>query len=129
MESNNLFNLVQQGFRAAIGATTSVVETLQDPQKREQTLSELNEEWQKKSQEWVQKGEVTEKEARRMIDNFLQKKGQSSQSNIYESNNDNMTNASNSSSQSFSTASEIQELNEAIVSLRIELEKLNQSKS
>jgi hypothetical protein len=30
MESNTIFNFIQQGFRTAVGATASVVETLQD---------------------------------------------------------------------------------------------------
>lgn len=127
MESNNFFNLVQQGFRTAIGATTSVVETFQDPQKREQTLSELNEEWQKKSKEWAEKGEITEQEARRMIEKFFQKQGESSETNIYDSTTEDRIKTSSTSRVKPNTASEIQELNEAIVSLREELEKINQS--
>jgi polyhydroxyalkanoate synthesis regulator phasin len=126
MESNNNFlNLVQQGFRTAVGATTSLMETLQDPQKREQTLSELNEEWQKKSQEWAEKGATTEQEARRLIENFWQKK--SPESNTDESTGESTPDASTASSAKPNPAREVQELTEAIVSLRTELEKTNQS--
>ena len=126
MESNNNFlNLVQQGFRTAIGATTSLMETLQDPEKREQTLSELNEQWQKKSQEWAEKGETTEQEARHMIENFWQKK--SPESNIDQSTGQSTTDASSASSTKPNPALEVQELTEAIVSLRTELEKIEQS--
>lgn len=117
MESNNFFNFIQQGLRTAIGATTIVVETLQDSQKRQQTLSELNEEWHKKSQEWAEKGEITEQEARRFIENFLQKQGKNTRNCSSDSVAKNETNI----------VSEIQELNQAIVSLRTELEKNNQS--
>lgn len=115
MENNTIFNLIQQGFRTAVGASASVVETLQDSQKRSQILSDLNTEWQQKSQEWEQKGTITEQEARKIIEQFF--KGHSSKSsNPYEDievkSVDNQSNG-------------IQELTREIVALREEVQKLN----
>ncbi len=124
MNSNNFFDLVQQGFKTAVGATASLMETLQDPQKREETFSELNTQWQKRTQEWAEKGESTEKEARRMVEDFLQKQGANqgkSTSISIEDNLDN-NNVTNSSSPKPNVAAEIQELTQTIVSLRTELE-------
>jgi cell shape-determining protein MreC len=60
MAENNLFSFLQQSLRTVVGATTEAIETLQDTQKRNQAISELNQEWQKKSQEWAEKGSLTE---------------------------------------------------------------------
>lgn len=49
MENNNLINFVQQGFRTVVGATASAIETLQDNNKRNQIVSELTTELQKKN--------------------------------------------------------------------------------
>ena len=125
MNSNNFFDLVHQGFRTAVGATASLVETFQDPQKREETFSELNTQWQKRTQEWAEKGESTEKEARRMVEDFLQKQGANQGKGTSTSIEDNLNNnnVTNSSSPKPNVATEIQELTQTIVSLRTELEQ------
>jgi polyhydroxyalkanoate synthesis regulator phasin len=69
--NNNLTNLLQQGFRMTLGATASLVETLQDPQKRTENLSQISSELSNMAQEWVAKGEMTEQEARDFVSNFL----------------------------------------------------------
>ncbi len=68
MNSDNLTQLLQQRFRITLGATASLVETLQDPQKRNQNLSDLRSELNHLTQEWAEKGEVTEQEARNFVD-------------------------------------------------------------
>lgn len=120
MDSNNFFNVIQQSFRTALGATSAVIETIQDSTKREQTLSELREEWQTKVKEWEEKGEITEQEARRMMDNIFQKNKDNGENiNV---NNDNVTDVSSSST---NHVREIQELTQSIINLRTELEKAN----
>ncbi len=71
MNSDNLTQLLQQGFHVTLGATASLVETLQDPQKRNQNLSQLRLELSQMAQEWAAKGEMTEQEARNFVDNML----------------------------------------------------------
>ena len=125
MNSNNFFDLVQHGLKTAVGATASLVETLQDPQKREETFSELNTQWQKRTQEWAEKGESTEKEARRMVEDFLQKRGATQGKSPKTSTEDNINNnnVTNSPSPKPNVVTEIQELTQTIVSLRTELEQ------
>ena len=125
MNSNNFFDLVQQGFKTALGATASLVETLQDQQKRDETFSELNTQWEKRTQEWAEKGESTEKEARRMVEDFLQKQGASQGKSTQTSTEDNISNnnVTNSPSPKPNVVTEIQELTQTIVSLRTELEQ------
>ena len=71
MNSDTLTQLLQQGFRVTLGATASLVETLQDPQKRSRNLSDLRSELDHLTQEWAEKGEVTEQEARNFVDTLL----------------------------------------------------------
>ena len=116
--NNSLINVVQQGFRIAIGATADCVETLQDPQKRAETLSELQTELSQKTQQWSEKGEVTEQQAKEFMENLMSQRGWST------------NRASTSTSNSTSTPansninSDIQELTEEIIALKLELEKL-----
>lgn len=118
MESNNFFNTIQQGLRITVGAAAEIVETLKDSTKREQTLSELKSEWLKKSEIWAEKGAMTEEEARQIIEKIFNKEYNQSQSN---------QNKNSNTTANTTVISEIQDLNEAIINLRQELEKANQS--
>ena len=71
MNADNLTNLLQQGFHLTLGATASLVETLQDPQKRTENLSQISSELSHLANEWAAKGEMTEQEARNFATNFL----------------------------------------------------------
>lgn len=117
MDSDKFVQLFQQGFRITLGATASLVEALQDPEKRDENLAKLNQEWSVLSAEWAQKGEITEQEARNFVDTLLTKQGTSP--------------SSGSSSTTVATPSappdvqlELQELTAQIVAMRAELERL-----
>lgn len=71
MNPDNLTNLLQQGFHLTLGATASLVETLQDPQKRTENLSQISSELSHLANEWAAKGEITEQEARNFASSFL----------------------------------------------------------
>ncbi|MGK7951193.1 MAG: hypothetical protein AB4368_21005 [Xenococcaceae cyanobacterium] len=124
MNNNNFLQVIQQGFRITIGATASLVETIQDPQKRTKTLSQLQLELEQKTKEWAQKGEVTEQEARRIIDDLLSQRGWKTQT-------DTTTNSTQSSSTrnypESTVQSGLEELTQQIITLREELEKLRKS--
>ncbi len=116
MNSDNFVQLVQKGFRVTLGATASLVEVLQDPERRDESLSKLNQEWSVLSSEWAQKGEVTEQEARSFVDTLLDKRTEPS---------------AGASSATATTPSappdvqlELQELTAQIVAMRAELERL-----
>jgi polyhydroxyalkanoate synthesis regulator phasin len=128
MNANNLFQIVQQGFRISVGATASLIETIQDPQKREATLTELKTEISHKTQEWAEKGENTEQEARKFIDHFL--KQRTNQTNATATTTDNHSSTSQTgTTKNDSAESEIQELTEQIMALRTELEQLRREQT
>lgn len=126
MNANNLFQVVQQGFRMTVGATASLLETIQDPQKRAETISELQTELSQKTREWAQKGEITEQEARRMLDNLFRQRG-------WQTNSEATRTSSETESTPYSTSenveSNLQELTEQIIALRTELEQLRKSEN
>ena len=127
MDTDNLSQLLQQGFQVGVGATTSLIETLQDPQKRSKTISELQTQLIKKAQEWAQKGEITEQEARRVVNEWLNiNKQQYQQSSTSTNRNDDYKlTISSGSNKDYQGA--IKKLTEQVITLRTELENLRQS--
>lgn len=73
--ADNFLSAIQQGFRTAIGATASLGEALQDPAQRDRLLTDLTENFDERAKEWAERGEVTEQEARRFVEDFLQQQG------------------------------------------------------
>lgn len=71
MNSDNLVQSLQNGLRVTLGATASLIEVLQDPQKRNENLTKLSQEWNQLAEEWAEKGKVTEQEARNFVDSML----------------------------------------------------------
>ncbi|MGL5806473.1 MAG: hypothetical protein ACRC2R_01085 [Xenococcaceae cyanobacterium] len=126
MNNNNIFQSVRKGFQITVGATASVVETLQDPQKRSAAFTEIQSELEQKSEEWAEKGEKTELEARQILDSLFAKQGwrtskqETAGSDPHSSGSTNTGNGQN-------IQSEIQDLTEQIVSLRNQLEDLRKS--
>ena len=71
MNNQDFSQILHRGFCIAIGAVTSLVETGRHPDKRAEALSDLQMEFNLKTREWAAKGETTEQEARRVIDDFI----------------------------------------------------------
>jgi polyhydroxyalkanoate synthesis regulator phasin len=145
MNLDSFIDLTRKGFRVSLGATYSLIETLQDPvqrdqsiaqlrlnlsqfpeivqdaQKRQERLQSLQAELAQLSEIWEAKGEVTEREARNVVDMILAQYGQSQTSPSAGS----MTvNAIATTVASPSIQQEIQELTAEISGLREDLEKL-----
>lgn len=119
MNSDTLLQLLQQTFRVGVGVSASILETLQDPQKRNQTLSQLQEEISQKIEEWAKKGEITEQEARIFVKEWLNQPSTAKTSS---------GNPASTTPTKANVNQEIQKLTEKIISLREELETLRQQK-
>lgn len=125
MSSDNLVQTLQTGFRITVGATASLLESLQDDRKREENLETLKLDWTQIADKWAHKGEQTEQEARNFVDAVMSQ-GQSAASRP-------PTNPTSSSASQTPVAdgdvavqTELQELTEQIATLRKELEQLRQ---
>lgn len=126
---NNLFKLAQQGFRVTLGAAAAFVETVQNQQKRESTLSELLSTLEQKVQEWEEKGEITEQEARRIVDQFLSQDGGGTSSGSSSSSTGGATPSTSSGVSNTKIQTELRELTSQITLLRSELEKEKSSEN
>lgn len=126
MNSNNLVQLLQDGFHITVGAATSLVETLQDPSKREEALSQLQTELYQQTSQWAEKGEITEREARRIIDQWLSQQRETTSSST--TTVDTTATTPPSTTPPTSSASNIEELTAQVMALREELENLRISR-
>lgn len=77
MNPDNFTELVQKGFRVTLGATSALIEGIQDSAKRDETLSKMQSDFGQLTEEWAVKGAVTEQEARNFVDTLLKQEGQS----------------------------------------------------
>ena len=73
MNSENLVQTIQMGFRIGVGATASLIESLQDSRKREENLETLKLDWEQIANKMAEKGESTEREARNFVDTLVEK--------------------------------------------------------
>ena len=120
MNPDNLSEIIQKGFRVTLGATSFFMETLQDSSKRDENLNKLNSDFNQLTEEWAERGEITEREARNFVDTILNQ--QNSQANT-----NSITVPSSSISNSGFVQSDIQkdllELTQEIANLRADLQK------
>lgn len=128
MNSDNLTQLLQQGLRVTLGATASLVETLQDPQKRAENLTQIRSELEQLAAEWAAKGEMTEQEARSFLERLLEQLSNQQSTATSEASAD----PTPKTSTNFTPPDvqlELQELTAQLAAIRSEVEKLNDSDS
>lgn len=124
MSTNNddLVNILHKGFRVTLGATASVLESIQDPVKRQENLQKLSSDPQQLTvlaDELAEKGKVTEREARNLVDAILaQKRGNNTGDASY-----NYPNTSRVVIDS-DLQREIEELTSQVIALKDDLQKL-----
>lgn len=119
MNSDNLSQLIQRGFRVTLGATSFLIETLQDPQKRDENLEKLKSDFSVLTEEWAEKGELTEQEARNFVETILAQRNGASTPADSSANPEPTATATQTTAQQ-----EIQELTAQMAALRAELENL-----
>jgi polyhydroxyalkanoate synthesis regulator phasin len=71
MNTDNLLQLVQQGFRVAIGSATTLADSIQNPQSTTDTWNRLTQNPTQFAQELAEKGTKTEQEARQFVDRLI----------------------------------------------------------
>lgn len=127
MNPDTLVQLLQKGFRVSLGATASLIEILQDPQRRDENLSKLTQELSELSEEWAMKGEVTEQEARNFVESLMNEAPKSEGSTY--TGPTASTPSTGGTIPPVGVQSEIKELTEQLASIRAELEKLREQDS
>ncbi|MBD2187784.1 hypothetical protein [Pseudanabaena mucicola] len=71
MDTIDLGKLAQKGYYVTLGATSSLLEVIQDPIKREENLRLIGRNLDEVTQELANKGVSVEAEARSYVDNFI----------------------------------------------------------
>jgi polyhydroxyalkanoate synthesis regulator phasin len=71
MYPDDLSQTLQKGFRVTLGATASLLEAIQDPERSTQKFSALGSDVNRLTEELEVKGETTEREARQFVDSLL----------------------------------------------------------
>ncbi len=71
MNSDTAIDFLKKGFHVTLGATTSLVEAIQDPIKREETLTQMRLGPNELIDLFLEKGAVTEVEARKFVDGVV----------------------------------------------------------
>lgn len=124
MNPDTLMQSLQTSFRATVGAASTALESLQDAQKREENLQALqNQDWDAVVQRLAEKGEITELEARRFVDELLGNQSPGSPRTV------DVTGESKPAGAEPATEEELEALSEMVASLRQELEQLRKSQS
>ena len=133
MNPDNLPQMLQTGFYLTLGATSFLLETLQDPQKREENLDKLRQpDLGLLADELLEKGEMTDREARNFVDTIFSGPGDRenapSEESVSHQQPDTATdNPPDSVVQP--DVKEIQELTAQMAALRAELENLRAENS
>jgi polyhydroxyalkanoate synthesis regulator phasin len=71
MNSDSAIDFLKKGVRITLGATTSLVESIQDPQKREENLAQMQSSPNAFAERLAEKGAVAEVEARKFVDGVV----------------------------------------------------------
>lgn len=132
MNSDNLTQLLQRSLRVTLGATASLVEVLQNPQKRQENLSKLSAELSQLTEEWAAKGEVTEQEARTFVDSMIAQATRSTEpSDAYPASMKRSTTVTTTATPAPDPGieSDLRELTAQIAAMRAELDRLKESPS
>jgi polyhydroxyalkanoate synthesis regulator phasin len=75
MNSDSAIDFLKKGVRITLGATTSLVESIQDPQKREENLAQMQSSPNAFAERLAEKGAVAEVEARKFVDSVMTQYG------------------------------------------------------
>jgi polyhydroxyalkanoate synthesis regulator phasin len=123
MNPDTLVQLAQKSLRVTIGATATLIETLQDPQQREANLSRLKTDLGQMTDEWEVKGESTEREARSFVDSLLNQASSRVSTTV---STESRTVSTTAAPIAPDVQQDLQELTTQIAALRAELEKLRE---
>jgi len=132
MNPDNLPQMLQTGFHLTLGATSFLIETLQDPLKREENLDKLKSDLGELASELLEKGEMTDREARNFVDTIFSQPGNrenADSESVSPKQSDAATDAAPDSVVQPDAKLEIQELTAHMAALRVELEKLRAENS
>ncbi|MBW4552275.1 MAG: hypothetical protein KME35_14385 [Aphanocapsa sp. GSE-SYN-MK-11-07L] len=121
MDLSNPIKLLQKGFHVSLGATSSLLESIQDPRKREENLAQMQLGVDQVTQIWSEKGVVTEQEARKFVDSLVSQMPQANSPSSAPSR------PAPTGPENSQTQTELEELTSQLADLRSQLEQDRQA--
>jgi len=121
MNSTDIAKLLQRGFYVTLGATANLLEVIQDPRKLDRQVNSLLQDFDGLTNEFADKGAVTEAEARKFVDSLIAQQIPNSEPTT-------ITTIATTVVDS-NVQTDLQDLTQQLEDLRIELEQLRQTKS
>jgi polyhydroxyalkanoate synthesis regulator phasin len=115
MNADTLIQTLQKGYRVSIGATASLIESLQDAQQRDVNFAKLRSDPNQLIEDLAIKGEITEQEARNFVDRVFTTSTPVSNPDPRPSSPPSATNP---------IQQDLEELTAQLAALRVELERL-----
>jgi polyhydroxyalkanoate synthesis regulator phasin len=115
--------LLQKSFYVTLGATASLIEVVQDSQKRAAATASLGQDISRWTQDLVDKGVITEVEARSFVDRFVSQNMQS-KSAAPDSDFRTVNTRATTDSENPQAQADLKELTDQLADLRSELEGL-----
>jgi polyhydroxyalkanoate synthesis regulator phasin len=120
MNSIDPVQFLQKGIHITLGAATSMVESLQDAQKRQENLNQLRLDPNQFTESLAAKGKTTEQDARTLVDQLWSQRGDRTPTTATPNN------VTNSTANYFQK--ELAELTQQIADIRNQLEQARQNK-
>ena len=126
MNPDSITQFFQKGVHVTLGATTALVESLQDAQKRDENMSKLSTDFDGLVEDLAAKGEVTEQEARRMVESMFSQVSGSMSTGTASSGapRSNTVNTTATVVPDAAVHADLQELTAQIAAMRAEIERL-----
>lgn len=136
MNTDTFVELLQKGYRVTLGAASSAVEAVQDPQRAADEFSAVGTDWQRLADKLEVRGALTEKEARDFVDGVV-----SQMPDPIRSVSENFANSSKGSSEPKTVTTvatpvveaglqaEVESLTAELIEMRKEIEALKQANS
>ena len=82
MNTDTLIELLQKGYRVTLGAASTAVEAVQDPQRTADDFSAVGTDWQRLADKLEVRGALTEKEARNFVEGMMSQMPESFRANF-----------------------------------------------
>jgi polyhydroxyalkanoate synthesis regulator phasin len=127
--TQDLSQMVQKGFRVTLGAASTLIEAIQDPQAQSQKYSEIGTDFNRLSADLAEKGEVTEREARRFVDDLAAQLPEPFSRFTNPPASDRTVTAIAMPIVDITVQSDLQALTEELTQIRQEIEQLRQAES
>lgn len=132
MNTDTLIELLQKGYRVTLGAASTVVEAVQDPQQAVDDFSMVGTDFQRLADKLEVRGALTEKEARNFVEGIMTQMPDSFRSNFPSSD-------TSSAPKTVTTVAtpvvdmqlqaEVESLTAELIAIRKEIEELRQQDS